>query len=76
MTWHTMICSEGDPNHPGFIRRYYATVDVSMPGGTWYCYWQQVDANGKLIGNAAGPFPAQEDAKADALRQLNGDEWE
>jgi hypothetical protein len=19
MTWHTMVCSEGDPDHPGFI---------------------------------------------------------
>ena len=74
MTHHTMILSESDNIHAGFIRRYYATIDISMPSKQWM--WQQVDANGQLFGSVSQTFATEEDAKRDALSKLNGDCWE
>ncbi len=74
MTHHVMVLNEADSNHPGFIRRYYATIDVFMSGQNWE--WCQVDYNGKYVGNNHTPFISEIDAKADALKNLNGDEWE
>lgn len=74
MTWHTMVLSEADPHRQGFIRRYFATIDVVMSGSAWV--WQQVDANGSYFGHASAPQPTEDLAKSDALQTLNGDEWE
>ncbi|MEI6746347.1 MAG: hypothetical protein WCL34_10320 [Methylococcaceae bacterium] len=74
MTYHTMILSEPDNTHNGFIRRYYATIDISMPSTQWM--WQQVDANGQPFGVVSQTFASEEEAKRDALSKLNGDCWE
>ena len=74
MTWHTLAINEADHLHAGFIRRYFAIVDVSMPATSWF--WQQVDVNGRHVGLAHGPFGTEDDAKRHALKKLNGDKWE
>jgi len=73
MTYHTMQLSEPDPSHAGFIRRYYATVDVAMSGTTWT--WRQVDTNGSNVGKPSQSHATEDDALKDALNRLNGDEW-
>ena len=74
MTWHTMVLSEADPRHNGFIRRYYATIEVAMSGTSWT--WCLVDASGNYVDNASNPLPTEDTAKEDALKKLNGDKWE
>lgn len=74
MTYHTMVLSEPDSAHTGFIRRYYATIDISMPTTNWL--WRQVDANGSYVGPVSTAFLTEDEAKNDALQALNGDEWE
>jgi hypothetical protein len=74
MTHHTMVITEPNPNHPGFISKYYATIDVTLSGTNWE--WCQVEYSGKYIGNTYSPFATEDDAKADALRQLNGIGWD
>lgn len=54
MTHHTMVLSEQDNLKPDFIRRYYATIDISMPKTDWL--WRQVDANGNYVGSVSAPF--------------------
>ncbi len=73
MSHHTMQLSEPDPNHPGFTRRYYATIDVSMSGSTWT--WCQVDAHGSYFGQPSQGHTTEDIALNDALSKLNGDEW-
>lgn len=74
MTWHTMVLTEPDPAHAGFIRRYYALVDVSMVGTLWH--WRQVDANQKPFGAVSPPFNTEDDAFDDAMKSLGGYQWE
>jgi len=74
VTWHTMVITEDDPSHSGFIRRYYATVDISRQGSDWV--WQQVDVNGNYIGNINGTLSTEDSAKDDALKILKGNYWE
>ena len=73
MSHHLMVLSEADPSKAGYIRRYYATIDISLSGNKWY--WQQIDAHGAPIGNANGPFDSEGNAKNNALITLNGDDW-
>lgn len=73
MTQYTMQLSEPDPNHQGFIRRYYAIIDVFMSGSDWH--WIQTDSNGKFFGAMSGSHDTSEEALCDALRKLGGDCW-
>lgn len=75
MTHHTLRLEEDDPHHPGFIRRYYACIDVSMPSGAGGWVWAQVDVDGKYVGGASQPFTSEDEAKDDARRALDG-QWE
>lgn len=74
MTWNTMILSEPDSAHAGFMRRYYATIDVAMSGTYWL--WRQVDAHGNYVGTVSAQFSTEAEALQDALSQLGGDRWE
>jgi hypothetical protein len=74
VTWNTMILSESDPNHLGFVRRYYATIDIFASGNNWA--WCQVDTAGNYVGSQSKFFQTEDDAKNDALQVLNGDWWE
>ena len=74
MSFHTMALSEADPAHPGFKRRYYATIDVILSGFSWE--WTQVDINGNYFGQTYSSFASEKEAKSDALAKLNGDNWE
>ena len=74
MTYHSMVLSEPDSANIGFIRRYYATIDISQPSTS--CFWRQIDANGNYVGSVSASFPTVDDAKNDALHVLNGDRWE
>lgn len=73
MSWHTMVLSEADSNHQGYIRQYYARVDIRMSGADWI--WQQIDINGDFVGESSS-HPTEDKAKNDALNSLNGDYWE
>jgi hypothetical protein len=74
MTWHTMVLTEPHPTKAGFISRYFAIVDVAMSGTNWF--WQQVDDDGKHVGNASAAFAKEDAALDDALATLDGHEWE
>jgi hypothetical protein len=74
MTYHTMVLSEPDAIHNGFVRRYFAIIDVSIVGTQWH--WQQVDANGNRVGSLSDPFLTEDDAMDAALQAMNGDGWE
>ena len=74
MSWHAMRLEEADPDHPGFIRRYYAVIDVFIKGSGWV--WVQMDADGNRVGNASVPYSHENVAKKEAINALNGVEWE
>ena len=74
MTWHTMILNDPYPTRTGFISKYFANIDVAMSGSSWI--WRQVDDSGNYVGSASSPFATEDAALDDALKQLNGDEWE
>ena len=74
MTYYTMVLSEPDSLKPDFIHRYYATIDISQTTSNFE--WRQVDANGNYVGPSSASFTSEDQAKNDALKQLNGDEWE
>jgi len=71
---HTMVISEEDPNHSGFIRRYFATVEITLQGSNWV--WRQVDTDGKYVGTVSGTISNEDLAKDDALKTLKGYYWE
>lgn len=73
MSHHKMRLSEADPSNQGFIRHYYATIDVLISNNYWV--WRQVDANGKYFGSPSKNFNTEHEAKNNALEHLNGDEW-
>lgn len=74
MTYRTMVLNEPDTVHAGFVRRYFAIIDVSMANDKWH--WQQVDANDHRVGALSAPFKTEDDAMDAALQALNGDDWE
>jgi len=69
-----MILSENDNQKIGFIRRYYAKIDITLHHNSWI--WQQIDAHGKNFGNPSNNFATEQEAMDDALAQLDGDDWE
>lgn len=74
MTYQTMVLSEPHTVRPGFITKYYATIDVAMSGSGWH--WRLIDSDGQMLAALSSPFPTEEQARDDALRKLNGDGWE
>ena len=73
MSLHVLRVSEDDPHHAGFIRHYYAHIDIVMQGSDWV--WKQKDINGNYIGNTSQPQPTEDAAKDDAMQKFDGDEW-
>lgn len=75
MQQRIMVLSEADPNHPGYIRFYYAKIRVEIGNQKFNWAWNQIDNYGHMVGNPHAGFQDIQDAYDDALKQLGGDGW-
>lgn len=75
MPQRIMVLQEADPNHPGFIRFYYAQIRVEIGSHKHNWTWNQVNHAGALVGTPTSGFDDEKDAYDDALSKLGGTGW-
>lgn len=70
-----MIIEDAHPSRPGFVERYYAQIEVSIPKGSSTWVWIQKDDKGVYVGTATPGFYTEDDAFDDALQKMGGTEY-